>query len=88
MGVQHRYRLTIRCPTGGGELARRLTRQAGEHIISQRRLSLAGGGMVLILATEDVVALRDIVAAHAPNGTTLHIDRASGNRLPRQRSDL
>lgn len=88
MGGEHRYRLTIRCPRGGADLARQLSRDARDHILSQRRLNLADGGVVLILATEDVVAVRDVVAAHAPNGTTLRIDRVSGMRLPRQRSDL
>lgn len=86
MGGAQRYRLTIRCPKGGAELAQQLTRRAFEHIISQRRLNLADGGIVLIVATEDVVAIRDVVAAHAPNGTTLRIDPISDSRLPQQRT--
>ncbi len=85
MGGDQRYRLTIRCPRGGAELAGQLTRRAREHIHSERRLTLADGGTVIILVTEDVVAVREVVAAHAPNGTTLRIDKVSA-RLPHQRS--
>lgn len=84
-GGEQLYRLTIRCPSRPDRLLEELRERFGSQIARQMRLDLHGGGQVVILMTDDVSAVRDVVAAHAPNGTYLRIDPAPVH-LPQQRT--
>lgn len=85
MGGAQLYRLTIRCPTRPDRLLEELREGVGGPIARQVRLDLRNGGQVLIVVTDDVSAVRELVAEHAPSGTYLRIDPASFH-VPQQRT--
>lgn len=65
--------VTIHCPGRCRELFHELREQSREHIVEDIRLEPRTGRDIIHLRTDDLEAIRDVLRAHAPNATFVHI---------------